>query len=573
MEIPKTNFDLLELKKIATNEKEKELQIFFQKQYELKKKGKKSDEKFKCTYKKTKQYISNNIHPTFNGTHVIFEDGKPEIIQNDTMNSVYLPRFIIIDEETDYADHTLKEWYKRATIPKKLICDVNKPTLTSTCVNLAPEIKHKYKAYNSFSNDTKEKLNIFLDYVKLVWTSNNDEIFTYIMKWLSNMIKGNKNKSCLYAKGPEGVGKSTFTDFIKHHVVGMDLCAKGKSDHLKGNNAQLLGKLFVVFEELQCFSDKEWKAVDSELKDMITDEDGSYSDKYEKRFRAPNINNYIINTNHNAIKGANGRRYMVIPLNTSKQNNHKYFKNIISNCFNDVVGHAFFCYLYEIDTRKFNSLEIPDTLNKNDLCVELMQPHEKFLKDMYVLCERGINNVIVADLYNAYKLYCDNKRFNPLSLIKFCEGLRNLNLPYKKSDKVNKYNYSYERLLEIATSHKWLHELDEDNKNVSKNEYDDSVFDDDVQQEFNKYRKELEELKKENKILSDQIADLNKSMNIKNLSDVKKGIEKRKAERLEELEYVLSLTIKQEPKQKNNLMPAIPISENEITLKFDLDNF
>ena len=70
---------------------------------------------------------------------------------------------------------------------------------------------------------------------------------------------------------------------------------------MKGqHNMQLLGKL-VVFEELQFFSDKEWRAVDSELKYLITGDYASYTDKYEKRFDAQNNNNYIVNTNHPAI--------------------------------------------------------------------------------------------------------------------------------------------------------------------------------------------------------------------------------------------------------------------------------
>ena len=49
---------------------------------------------------------------------------------------------------------------------------------------------------------------------------------------------------------------------------------------------QLLGKLFVVFVELQLFSDKEWRAVDSELKDLIT---GAFLTKYNSTDACRNI--------------------------------------------------------------------------------------------------------------------------------------------------------------------------------------------------------------------------------------------------------------------------------------------
>ena len=171
-------------------------------------------------------------------------------------------------------------------------------------------------------------------------------MFEFLLKWLSNVVKGKKNKSCVYAKGPEGIGKSTLTDCISQFVIGMNLCVKGKADHLRGShNMQLLGKVFVIFEELQYFSDKEWMAIDSEIKDLITGDYASYVDKYEKRFDAENINNYMINSNYNSIKGANGRRYLVCDINPEKQNDFKYFENIRENCFNDEIGHAIYCYL------------------------------------------------------------------------------------------------------------------------------------------------------------------------------------------------------------------------------------
>ena len=74
-------------------------------------------------------------------------------------------------------------------------------------------------------------------------------------------------------------------------------------------------------------NDKEWYAVDSELKDMITDNWGSYTDKYEKRFEAQNINNYMIITNSN-LKGINGRRYLVCDLSSKYMDDFKYYGNL-----------------------------------------------------------------------------------------------------------------------------------------------------------------------------------------------------------------------------------------------------
>ena len=387
-----------------------------------------------------KNYIAKYFHPTTSGTHILFESGKPLIIQDETMKKVYISRF----------KKEVGKWYLTETIPKKLICDINEPALTETHINICPTLKHLYKKYSTFSEDIQTKVKIFLDYVKLIWASDDAEVYTYILSWFSNVVKGIKNKSCLYAKGPEGIGKSTLPDMIVQYTIGNGLCVKGKADHLKGqHNMQLLGKVLVVFEELQYFSDKEWMAIDSEIKDLITGDYASYTDKYEKRFDAHNINNYIVNSNYNAIKGANGRRYLVCDINPEKQNNFKYFENIRNNCFNNDVGHALFCFLKEIDTSKFNSLSIPDTKAKLDLCADLMTPVEKFLKSVYVLNERGIN-CKVKTIHQKYSDYCTAKKINEISIQKFSNAMRELNINYKKTNGYNVYKISYEDLHTIA---------------------------------------------------------------------------------------------------------------------------
>jgi predicted XRE-type DNA-binding protein len=234
---------------------------------------------------------------------------------------------------------------------------------------------------------------------------------------------------------------------------------------------QLLGKLFVPFEELQFFSDKEWNAIDSEIKDLITGDYASYTDKYEKRFDAKNTNNYIINSNFNAIKGANGRRYVVLDINTTYQNNTAYFKKIRDNCFNNKVGHAIYCYLYEIDTTKFNALDIPETQNKLDLIAELMTPIEKFLKETYILKQKGIKDKL-KNVHESYVQFCTQYKLHYQSIQAFSKTLREYGIIYKKSDGYNKYDITFEFLDKLAKNKKWYHALDIDSIHATEDEED-----------------------------------------------------------------------------------------------------
>jgi hypothetical protein len=450
--------------------------------------------------KKARKYISKHFIPCTNSSHILNENNEFTIIQGDVFNKVYLNRF----------GPQIKKWYMTKTIPKDLICDMHKPIITDDYINISPRLMHQYKKYNTFNKDIQSKVKIFLDYIKLIWANNNEEVHKYILKWLGNMIQGLKNKTCLYAKGPEGIGKSTLIDIIMYHVLGLKLCTKGQSDQLKGNNMKLMGKLFVPFEELPVFSDKEWHSIDSNLKDMITSEISSYVDKYEKRIDAENKNNYIVCTNFNAIKGAHGRRYFVIPLNCEKQNDFKYWENIRKNCYNNEVGHAIYCYLCEIDIKGFNALNMPDTTAKLDIIVENMLPIEKFLKQTYILKKTGINEALKT-AYEKYQNFCsENKnRFHIMSIQTFNKTLKEYNIINNLRNGNNWLNIKFEFLDELAKRKKWYHELDniayDKNDDIdyidNKNNIDYSIKQDltinDIFEKINNYEEELKKLREQ----------------------------------------------------------------------------
>jgi len=424
-----------------------------------------------------KNYLAKYFVPTTCGTHIKFENNKPTIINDDIMKRVYLKRF----------KKDIKIWYETETIPKKLICDPLKPTVGPNFINYSPQFLHKYAKYDTFSKKIQKSVDTFLAYVKLIWANNDEKVYTYLLKWFSNLCKGVKNRSCLYAKGEEGIGKSTLTDFLINFVIGKDLFCKGKADHLKGmHNLGLLGKLLVVFEELQFFGNKEWMAIDSEIKDLITNDDASYTDKYEKRFTANNNNNYIVNTNFNAIKGANGRRYLVCDINPCKMNDFKYFGDLKEKCFNLETGHALFCYLLEIDTTNFNSLDIPITQAKQDICAELLTPLEKFLKFAFLLRKSNID-MKVKDLYNMYTAFCVSSNLQICTSIqKLAQNMRELGFNFiKDSNGYNIYRISNDELKSLAIKKKWLHELDKDELDISNNKAKKTYFDENDDDDYN----------------------------------------------------------------------------------------
>lgn len=155
---------------------------------------------------------------------------------------------------------------------------------------------------------------------------------------------------------------------------------------------------------------------------------------------------------------------MVCDINPCKMNDFVYFSHLRDNCFNAECGYAFFCYLSEIEFSEFNSLDIPVTQSKKDLCADLLSPLEKFLKFEFLLRKKYIK-IKVKDMLELYQCFCTNYNLsqnNNLSIMKFNQMMRELGLESKKTSGFNMYVVSLSSLNTLATNKKWLHELDED---------------------------------------------------------------------------------------------------------------
>jgi N12 class adenine-specific DNA methylase len=161
--------------------------------------------------------------------------------------------------------------------------------------------------------------------------------------------------------------------------------------------------------------------------------------------------------------------------------------------------------LCEIDTNGFNSLQIPETKAKLELCADLLTPTEKFLKQ-YVLLEKPINEKVV-DLHKKFVSFCTLHKFYEATLQKFAQSMREMNFQYKKTKGYNMYVISLEELQMIANKRKWIHELDEpmeDDEEDDDDEYDNGVDKSDkavpmvLKSKYDVLKEELNALKKEN---------------------------------------------------------------------------
>jgi len=403
-----------------------------------------------------------------NGDHAMLNKGGITMYDTKTVNSLYFNRL----------STELKNYYHRdKTDIRTVICDIHKPFLTSTELNISEKMKHKYVPYNTFSKEVQEKVDVMINYMREILCSNREDILQHLLKMEAKMVRGDKNDACIYLKGPQGIGKSTHPEFLRMYVMGKGLSIESGSGPLKNKfNSELKGKVMTVFEELENFGSAEWMAISSTLKRWITSLTMQIEGKGKDVIDVINIMTFWLLSNNDAIQDDDGRRYFILPVSVKHMEDHKYFNDLRNKCFNDEVGHAYYCKLMEIDLKGFNSQQYPVTSAKLDSHVKRLDNVYKFVKDTFILHKCGIDKVSVNNLFLLYVAYCTDAKNKPKHKVDFNKALEEAGICHYKSNKENRYNISYEELQAIADKKHWIHELDDYTDSKPKTDNKEKYF-------------------------------------------------------------------------------------------------
>jgi hypothetical protein len=234
----------------------------------------------------------------------------------------------------------------------------------------------------------------------------------------------------------------------------------------------------------------------------VTSTTCTYEKKNETTFVGKNINNVIINSNVDAIKNDEGRRYFILDLNNEKKGDKKFW-DVVYSCMSDEVGDAMFSYLHTIDLTDYFDQGFPLTQSKQDAIVKRLDSVARFIKENFILRHRDMNTQL-QELYEEYKRFCNGSKTE--CKIEFNSKLAKYKIEGKKSGNFhNKFNYKREQLKVIAEKNKWLHytdtyELTEDQFDDLDNGIQDTKEDND---EINVLKKQVEELNKKIKELQE----------------------------------------------------------------------
>ena len=338
---------------------------------------------------------------------------------------------------------------------------------------------------------------MMLNHIKRIISNNEEASYNYIIKWLSVMCKGKKNSTILYLKSKGGTGKSTFTDFILEWVLGFQICVKAQVEVLTTPyNKSLCGRLLSIWEELPTFTENQWHAVSGKLKDLATGTQLAYTEKYEKTFQAENITNFIINTNVDAIKHSEDRRYFIADISLERQQDYKYFSLIKENCYNKEVGECFFNYMCEIDTSKFHpERDMPETKAKLNAIASRLETPYQYLKDCFILKRKSIK-CVSTELFKDYCDYCMLNHKRALGKIEFFTKLREIKIEKKKINGTEKFIIDISILDTIARNNKWISEFDEYENEKNDDPTEEGIDDENILIIHNpKYHKILKKMK------------------------------------------------------------------------------
>jgi hypothetical protein len=175
-----------------------------------------------------------------------------------------------------------------------------------------------------------------------------------------------------------------------------------------------------------------------------------------------NINNYVLDSNNDAIKDDEGRRYYIADLSHRYQGNLQFFKELRAKCFNDAVGSAFYSYMMEYDLEGFIPQNYPMTKSKLNSISKRLDSVYQFLRDEYILNKKALLKK-PKDLFEEYKAYCANKKlFKQHDLIDFKTKFSQINVEPVVATKARTphYRMSLEELMAVADRKKWIHEND-----------------------------------------------------------------------------------------------------------------
>ena len=403
-----------------------------------------------------------------------------------------------------------------------------------------------FDGFKQFDNLPKTQVDLtdIFEHIKSL-VDYNEEHFEYTLNYFAQLVQYPHvlPHTTLIFISNEGVGKDIFASFLSECIGDKYSYNTEKLDLICGKfNTVLGGKLLMVVNETNPVESRE--RIEN-IKYLITAEKISIESKYKDPVKSDNYCRFIFFSNRLfafPVEGSGSRRPTIfkssskyLPDNIGKEENKKYFTNLVNKYKNPQYQKAFLEFLKNRDISNFN----PKNINKSELHKELednsVSPIVEFLANIVINSDKKVKRLTTTETLNQYNCFLKDRNLKyDCSQTKFnVEMVSTYNIKKIKSCGLMYFEFDIDSLKKyLQTKFKYVFENDVDILPKEPNPLDGEPD----------YKKLFEEQQEEIYRLKQEIEKLNKSS--KNKSKVKVEEPKQKELTDEELELELSLLTK-----------------------------
>ena len=357
----------------------------------------------------------------------------------------------------------------------------------------------------------RTKLDLIYTHIKEVLSSDNEELYEYILNFLACSFAGHKIKHCLYFQSTERTGKGIILNDLLKGILGDRLFKTNSIESLVKYTKDFEGCSLLNFDELpHC---ENYKSIQDLLKGLITEPEFCSRDMFTKGYNQINSFNIIISTNNDAVQLSqhNQARYIIADVSEHRIGDDDYFK-LLGNAINNTdVKKAFYQEMIERfkTLNNWNENKIPNTESRKMKIIEGLPMLYKYIKETYIL--NALDMDIRTDVFLVeYKYNSKDRSSNQ----KIGRMLKKIGVVAIKNSNNEGYNYkvSFSQLHEIYKSNEWMDDIIDKINNANLKYNKNTSIDHDGEN----YKKLYEDLLLKNKCNKKQIQNNNNIDDLEN---------------------------------------------------------
>ena len=323
----------------------------------------------------------NTYHAEFYYSNTIYKIFKSEVVAYKSFETMFKDLFITQNK----TKIRFVELYQESKKKQKYSTFYFKPN--------DKQITDKKNLFSGFfysTDDNKtyddELIKPFINHIYYICNevdSVEKPISNYLLNWFAHIIQKPEVKTnvaiVLYSI-TEGIGKNRLSDIMNKLFKNYENKFKDTQSLTKKFNGDMLGKLFVVGDEINARAQE----IANELKDIIVRPEEIIEFKNKDSFKVEDYKNYFFTTNNeNVFKVSNtDRRFMFIECPEHKQNN-EYYENLIKFEKDDVRLKHLFNFFMNRDIENYKTRNIVMTEYKKRLLLANIPAYIKFVKENY----------------------------------------------------------------------------------------------------------------------------------------------------------------------------------------------